>query len=161
MYETPDEIVALEALLARSRQGGTAHLKEIVSDDASPQAVTLLHLLQGMHVLALSTVTAKGEPRVSAVDGHFVHGQWTFGTDGSSAKATHLAARPSVSAAYIDGEALGVFVHGTAVPLVAGDGWTERVIPHWVRHYGTDPRTWGDDIRMYRIVPHWMVAYRP
>lgn len=160
MYETEEQIVALDRLLRESRRGASRHLREIVTDDAAPSTAALLPLLEGMHVLALSTVTRAGEPRVSAVDGHFLHGQWTFGTDGSSAKARHLVARPSVSAAYIDGERLGIFVHGEAVRVLPGDDWCEDVVSHWASHYGSDPFTWGEDIRMFRIVPSWMVAYR-
>jgi hypothetical protein len=136
MYETPEEIDRLQALLASSRRRATSHLQEIVSGDHALSAGELLPRIDGMRVLSLATVTAKGEPRVSAVDGHFIHGSWTFGTDGRSAKARHLSARPAVSAA--------LFV---------------EIIEHWTGHYDSDPRTWGEDIRLYRIVPHWCVAY--
>jgi general stress protein 26 len=63
-------------------------------------------LLAGMKVATLATVTAHGAPRVSAVDGHFVHGTWAWSTSGSSAKARHLAARPAVSIAHVDNEDL-------------------------------------------------------
>ena len=33
-----------------------------------------------MKVLSAATVTAAGEPRISALDGHFLHGTWTFST---------------------------------------------------------------------------------
>lgn len=160
MYEDAREIQALDDLLERSRRGGSPHLRTIIDHEASVGAAELLPLLAGMRVLALSTVARSGEPRVSAVDGHFLHGAWTFGTDGASVKARHLAARPAVSAAHIDGERLGVFVHGRVEPLERGSDSAAPVIAHWSDHYGSDPFTWGDDIRMFRIVPHWMVAYR-
>jgi hypothetical protein len=53
-----------------------------------------------MCTLAISTVTARCEPRISAIDGHFLHGRWIFGTDRSAAKAQHLDARPAVSVAH-------------------------------------------------------------
>ncbi|HLS93739.1 MAG TPA: pyridoxamine 5'-phosphate oxidase family protein [Microbacterium sp.] len=159
MYETQDEIDRLQQLLDASHAGSTRHLRTIVDGDRRLAARDLLPRLEGMRVLSLATVTAKGEPRVSAVDGHFVHGAWTFGTDGSSAKARHLEARPAVSAAYVDGERLGFFTHGSVERLTEeSDGFAE-IIEHWTRHYDSDPRTWGDDIRMYRIVPRWAVAY--
>ncbi len=46
------------------------------------------------------------------MDGHFLHGTWTFSTSRTSAKARHLARRPAVSVAHVDGEALAVFSHG-------------------------------------------------
>lgn len=160
MYETPDEIAALQRLIDVSHAGGTSHLREIISGERVMNARGIVDALAGMRVLSLATVTARGEPRVSAVDGHFLHGAWTFGTDARAAKAKHLAARPAVSAAHVDGERLGVFCHGTAVRLTVEDPMWEEVIAHWTGHYGSDPTTWGDDIRMYRIVPSWLVGYR-
>ncbi|WP_349897602.1 pyridoxamine 5'-phosphate oxidase family protein [Parafrigoribacterium soli] len=160
MYETEGEIAALDALIDVSRAGGTNHLREIITGEHVMRAQDVVDSLTGMKVLSLATVTAKGEPRVSAVDGHFLHGSWTFGTDGGAAKARHLAARPAVSAAHIDGERLAVFCHGTAVRLTPSDADWAETIEHWTKHYGTDPTTWGDDIRMYRIEPSWLVGYR-
>ncbi|MGO1769081.1 MAG: pyridoxamine 5'-phosphate oxidase family protein [Microbacterium sp.] len=160
MYETRQDHEWLDELLRSSRADGTAHLRTIIDGDRAADAEAVLSETSGMRVLALSTVTRRGEPRVSAVDGHLLHGQWTFGTDGAAAKARHLGERPSVSAAYIDAERFAVFTHGTAIRIVDGDPWGEVTRRHWTEHYGSDPLTWGDDIRMYRIEPTWMVAYR-
>ncbi|MGO3174002.1 MAG: pyridoxamine 5'-phosphate oxidase family protein, partial [Microbacterium gubbeenense] len=74
-------------------------------------------------------------------------------------KARHLAHRPAVSAAYIDGERLGFFTHGAVEPLDAADAQYEEITRHWTAHYGSSPLSWGEDIRMYRIRPRWCVAY--
>lgn len=160
MYETPEELAELDRLIRSSHARGTAHLREIIDGDRRLDAAGVVEALAGMRVLSLATVTAKGEPRVSAVDGHFLHGRWTFGTDGRSAKAAHLAARPAVSAAHVDGERIGVFCHGTAARLTPDDPAWDETIAHWTRHYGSDPTTWGEDVRLYRIEPSWMVGYR-
>lgn len=159
MYETAEERQHLQEMMERSRSAATDHLQEIVTPDHSLSAEALLPRLEGMKVLSLATVTRRGEPRVSAVDGHFIHGAWTFGTDGRSAKARHLAHRPSVSAAYIDGERLGFFTHGIVEPLDASDAQYDGIIQHWTAHYGSSPLSWGEEIRMYRIRPRWCVAY--
>lgn len=159
MKETDEEIAALQALMDASHAGSTSHLREIVSGERQLTAEQVVDALQGMRVLSLATVTARGEPRVSAVDGHFLHARWTFGTDGSAAKARHLQRRPSVSLAHVDGERLGVFCHGQAVRLAPEDPEWEETIAHWSAHYGSDPTTWGDDIRMFRVEPTWMVGY--
>ncbi|MFC7404553.1 pyridoxamine 5'-phosphate oxidase family protein [Georgenia alba] len=159
MKETEKEMAALQRLMDASHAGGTPHLKEIVSGEHRLTAQQVVDLMTGMKVLSLATVTARGEPRVSAVDGHFLHGRWTFGTDGRSAKARHLAARPAVSAAHVDGERVGVFVHGHARMLTAGDADLEETVAHWAAHYGSDPRTWGEDVRLYVLEPTWMVGY--
>lgn len=159
MRETAEEVAALQALMDASHGRSTSHLREIVSGEHRLTAEQVLKQLVGMKVLSLATVTAAGEPRVSAVDGHLLHGQWTFGTDGRAAKARHLAARPAVSAAHVDGERLGVFCHGRAVRLTPQDPLWAETIEHWTAHYGSDPTTWGEDIRMFRIEPTWLVGY--
>ncbi len=104
MYETPEEITRLQDLLDRSHAKATDHLRSIIHGDRRLTADDLVALLTGMRVLSLATVTASGEPRVSAVDGHFLHGTWSFSTSATAAKARHMRARPSVSVAHVDGE---------------------------------------------------------
>jgi general stress protein 26 len=159
MYETTAEVAALQELLDTSRAAATAHLRDIITDDRALGAADLVKRLDGMHTLSVATVTAHGEPRISALDGHFLHGTWTFSTDGSSAKARHLAARPAVSVAYIDGERLGVFAHGDAYSIGEYDPLWTQTLEHWTAHYGSSPLTWGADIRIYRLRPRWMVAF--
>jgi hypothetical protein len=116
-------------------------------------------LLTGMRVLSVATVTARGEPRISALDGHFLHATWTFSTDGSAAKARHMAVRPAVSVAHVDGETMAVFSHGTAERIAEDDPLWPETLDHWTTHYGSSPLSWGPDVRLYRLHPHWMVAY--
>lgn len=159
MKETTGEIASLQALMDASHAKSTSHLRDIISGDRRLNAEQVVRRLEGMKVLSLATVTAKGEPRVSAVDGHFLHGRWTFGTDGRAAKARHLAARPAVSAAHVDGERLGVFCHGRATQLTPDHPSWSETLSHWTEHYGSDPTTWSDDIRLYQLEPTWFVGY--
>jgi len=158
MLETSDEIDDLQALLDRSHAKATGHLRGIITDDRTLSAEQLVALLTGMKVLAVATVTSAGEPRISALDGHFLHGTWTFSTDGSAAKARHLERRPAVSVAHIDGEELALFSHGYAEPMPPGPE-RDEVDAHWTAHYGSSPWSWGADIRMYRLRMTWAVAY--
>src|SRR6476620_3934807 len=125
MLETPDETAALQALLVASHDRATGHLRSIIHDDRTLSAEQLVALLTGMKVLSVATVTASGEPRISALDGHFLHGTWTFSTSGTSAKAKHLETRPAVSVAHVDGEELALFSHGQAEQLHPGPGIDE------------------------------------
>ena len=159
MYETPEELRALQDLLDRSQAGATEHLRAIIHDDRVLSANDIVALLTGMKVISVATVTATGEPRISAMDGHFLHGTWSFSTSGTAAKAHHLRARPSVSVAHVDNEELAVFSHGRVDEAAAGDADWEETIGHWTAHYGGSPLEWGPDIRLYRFVPHWMVGY--
>ena len=158
MLETPDETAALQSLLDASHARATGHLRSIIHDDRTLSAEQLVALLTGMKVLSVATVTASGEPRISALDGHFLHGTWTFSTSGTSAKARHLEARPAVSVAHIDGEDLALFAHGYADLMEPGPQ-RDEVEAHWTAHYGSSPWSWGDDIRMYCLRMTWAVAY--
>jgi general stress protein 26 len=156
MFETPDDLAGLQALLDASHARSTEHLRSIIDDDRVLTAEQVAALLTGMKVISVATVTARGEPRISAMDGHFLHGTWTFSTSRTSAKAGHLARRPAVSVAHVDGEALAVFSHGHVVEL-AGDELT-AVDEHWTAHYGSSPLSWGEVV-MWRLEPTWMVGY--
>ena len=159
MLETAAEITALQDLLDASRASGTTHLRSIITDERALTARDLVALLTGMRVLSVATVTARGEPRISGLDGHFLHATWTFSTDGSAAKARHMRARPAVSVAHIDGEELAVFGHGRVEQMREGDPDWAATLEHWTAHYGGSPLEWGDDIRLYRFRPQWMVGY--
>ncbi|MFC6079664.1 pyridoxamine 5'-phosphate oxidase family protein [Sphaerisporangium aureirubrum] len=163
MHETDSELEELQALLDVSLAGSTAHLRSIVKPgERTIPARQLTEVLTGMCTLALSTVTARGEPRIGGVDGHFLHGKWIFGTSTTAAKAVHLRTRPAVSAAHMRGESLGVFTHGAARILNPPDapadpGWPET-LAYLTTHYGESPTNWGD-VAYYRLDPHWMIVY--
>jgi len=159
VYETDAEMAGLQELLDRSHAAATDHLRAIMHDDRVLTAADLVALLTGMRVLSVATVTAGGEPRISALDGHFMHGTWSFSTSGTAAKARHLAARPQTSVAHIDGEEMAVFSHGHSLPLTPAHARWEETLDHWTRHYGGSPLDWGPDIRLYDYRPHWMVGY--
>lgn len=148
-FETEQELTELQALLDRSAAGVGPHLGSIFSPDHAVSAAELAGLLPGMQVLDVATVPARGEPRVAPVDGHFLHGRWTFGTAANAARARHLAANPAASAAHTRGEGLCVITHGhvEAVDLASGageellaylrgaypgfDGWADPSNPYW------------------------------
>jgi hypothetical protein len=164
MHETPEELDELQALLDASMSRSSAHLRSIVTG-RTLTAEQLARLLTGMCTLALATVTAKGEPRISGADGHFLHGKWYFGTARTAAKARHLAARPAVSVAHMRGEDLGVFTHGMAETLNPEGGepvadWPD-LLTYLKDFYGDDAFDWDKDVVYYRLHPHWMTVYAP
>jgi general stress protein 26 len=159
MYETPEEIAALQEILDRSHAGSTDHLRAIIGPDRTLRAADIAALMTGMKVLSVATVTARGEPRISALDGHFLHATWTFSTSGTSAKAQHIARRPAVSIAHIDNEELAVFAHGQVQTMHPGEPSWDEMLAHWTAHYDSSPLSWGDDVRLYRFQPEWMVGY--
>ncbi|QHG81632.1 MULTISPECIES: pyridoxamine 5'-phosphate oxidase family protein [Rhodococcus] len=165
MHETPTELAELQVLLDTSLSRSTSHLRSIVDASRTLTAEQLVEVLTGMCVLSLATVTAGGEPRISGVDGHFLHGKWYFGTAPNAAKARHLAARPAVSAAHIRGEDLGVFTHGHVEILnpcggEPADDWPE-LLAYLQSFYGGDAFDWDEEVVYYRLDPHWMTVYAP
>jgi general stress protein 26 len=159
VLETADEIAALQELLDRSLAGSTDYLRSIIHDDRVLTAADLVALLTGMRVLTVATVTAAGEPRISAMDGHFLHGTWSFSTSGTAAKARHMAARPAVSVAHVDGEELAVFSHGKVEVVHDSDPDWDETLGHLTAFYGSSPLTFGEAVTFYRYRPHWMVGY--
>jgi general stress protein 26 len=159
MLETTDELDALQRLLDASHARSSDHLRDIINEDRTLTARDLAALLTGMRVLTVATVTARGEPRISALDGHFLHGTWTFSTSATAAKARHMAARPAVSVAHVDGEDLGVFSHGRVERMRPSDADWAETLGHWTAHYDSSPLDWGPEVAIYRYRPHWMVGY--
>jgi Pyridoxamine 5'-phosphate oxidase len=160
MYETSDELAWLDELLATSLRGASEHLRSIVTEgERTLDAAQTAAVLTGMRTLAVSTVTAAGEPRVSGEDGHFLHARWVFTTSGTAVKARHLRARPAVSVAHIVGDDLGIFCHGRAEFLAPDHPDFPPIEGHLVAHYGSSPRSWGPEIVYLRVQPHWMVSY--
>ncbi|MFC9761786.1 pyridoxamine 5'-phosphate oxidase family protein [Rhodococcus jostii] len=163
MRETREELDELQTLLDASLSRSTSHLRSIINTGSTLTAEQLTQVVTDMCTLALSTVTAKGEPRISGVDGHFLHGKWHFGTARGAAKARHLAARPAVSAAHLRGEDLGVFTHGTVEILNPQDGepaadWPD-LLAYFKSFYGEDFFDWDNDVVYYRLHPQWMTVY--
>jgi len=159
MYETPEELAALQELLDRSHAGATDHLRNIINDDRRLTAPDLVALLTGMKVISVATVTAQGHPRISAMDGHFLHASWSFSTSGTAAKARHMHRRPDVSVAHVDHEELAVFSHGRVEEMAESDPDWAETLDHWTNHYGSSPLSWAERIVLYRYRPHWMVGY--
>jgi len=159
MKETVAEVTEMQGLLDAAYARSTEHLRNIITDPRRLDAGELVRVLTGMRTLNLATVTARGEPRISAVDGHFLHARWVFTTSGSAAKARQLKQRPAASISYVDGERIGVFSHGNVEFLAADHPDFAEIEQHLTSHYGSSPSSWGDDIVYCRLQPTWMVGY--
>jgi general stress protein 26 len=121
MRETQEELTALQSLLDASFARASAHLTSIMTPERRLSAQRLVAELPSPAVLNIATVTAGGEPRISAVDGHFLHGHWHFTTAADSPKVRQLRARPAISASYTPRDGYGVFCHGRAALLDGTD----------------------------------------
>jgi general stress protein 26 len=156
MRETDEELAALQTLLDESFNRASEHLVSIMTPERRLAARAMVEQLPSPAVLNIATVTARGEPRISAVDGHFIHGHWYFTTEANSPKARQLAARPAVSASYTPRDGYGVFCHGQAV-LLAGEE-RQMLWEHFLATYHADPEDLGT-IAYFRIDARWLVAF--
>jgi hypothetical protein len=157
MHETAEERAALQELIDTSFAGASAHLRGIMEPQRRLTAEQVIADIPSPAVLNLATVTRRGEPRLSAVDGHFLHGRWYFTTAGDSPKAMQIATRAAVSASYTPRDGYGIFCHGHA-SSVDGDE-RQMLIDHCTRVYGRSPETFGEGIAYLRIDPNWLVGF--
>lgn len=157
MHETPQELAELQALIDASFAGASDHLRGIMEPQRRLTAEQIVADVPSPAVLNVATVTRRGEPRISALDGHFLHGHWHFTTAGSSPKVMHLRARPAVSASYTPRDGYGIFCHGHA-RLLGGEE-RQALIDHCTSVYGRSPETFGDGIAYVRIKPTWLVGF--
>ena len=161
MHETDDDLIWLQDLLDRSHAGAGEHLRAIFDDERRIPAGELPALLPGVQVLALATVTARGEPRVAPVDGLFFRGRFHFGSSDRSARFRHIRARPAVSATHLRGEELAIVVHGRAVEFnprapehAAFRAYLNETYPGW------DDADWAAGAPYARIEPSAMFTFR-
>src|SRR3972149_11274706 len=133
MYETDEQIAQTKAILDGSFERAGVHTLSIIRPERRLNARQLVKYLEGMKHIVVGTVTSKGEPRVSPVDGHFLRGRFYFGTDGRAFRIRHLRRNPAISACHVvaaprvagqemvaGADGLGIVVHGRGV-VFGGD----------------------------------------
>jgi nitroimidazol reductase NimA-like FMN-containing flavoprotein (pyridoxamine 5'-phosphate oxidase superfamily) len=163
MFETPEEIKELQALLDRSYEAGGSHLLSIHTDNWRLSAEQIVERLQGMCVLNLATVNSRGEPMVGPVDGFLYRGRFVFGSSPESMRAKHIRRNPAVSVAHTVGEELAVVVHGKAVEL---DKMSERGLGFrdlGISIYGQEhvDQYWDGGAPYWEVEPRRMFALAP
>ena len=112
MRETAEEVQWLQALMDATHARANAHMAAIVKPERQLRAAQVVAYLQGLKHVAFGTVNARGEPRVSPLDGHFVHGRFTLSTGRGSARWRNLERNPACSAAHYVGDEVAVVVNG-------------------------------------------------
>ncbi len=165
MHETRADVEALQAMLDASRAGAGGHLREILTDTLRLSAEEVVRLLTGVRVLVVATVTAAGDPLSAPADGIVHRGRFHFATSPDSIRARNLAARPAVSATYLEGDRLVVMIHGRAVRVDLTDpaerGFRETLDEVYAPRYGPTWIDWATDAATYyRIEPRRMFASR-
>jgi hypothetical protein len=165
VYETADELVALQGLLDRSAAGAGPHLRGIIGEERRLRAGELSERLTGMRLLVVATVTADGRPLAGPVDGYFLGGTFWFSSGRDSVRMRHLRARPQLSASHLPGEALAVTVHGRAELFELADPafarFRQAMLDHYLPVQGPAFETWldGADALGARIVAEKMFTF--
>ena len=59
----------------------------------------------------------------------------------------------------MDGDTIGIVVHGHATVIGAGDEGRREIEPVWRDIYGSSPFEWGEGVNLMRIEPTSMWAY--
>ncbi len=159
MFESEAEVGELQALIDRTFARANPHLATIVKPGRRLNARQVIHYLQGTKHVAFATVNERGEPRVAPLDGIFIRGRFTVSTGGQAARLRHLRANPACSAAHMDGDTIGIVVHGRATIIGRDDDGVEEIEPVWRDIYGWSPFEWGEGVVFMRVEPSSMWAY--
>ena len=159
MFETESEMTELQALLDASMSRAGSHLTSIVTGERTLNARQVTTYMQGVKHVSLGTVNSRGEPIVAPVDGWFLHGKFIVSTAGNALRVTHMRRNPAVSACHVDGDNIGLWVHGRATILDRDDPLVDEYDRAATAAYGSSPFTFGDDIAVTRIEPRVMFAY--
>jgi hypothetical protein len=164
MHETSTDLANLATLLDDSYATAGPHLLTIHDPARRPSAEEIVARLQGMRLLALATVSAKGHPIIGPVDGIFYRGAFHFGSSEDSARIRHIRARPWVSATHLPGEEFAVTVHGSAqiLDLSAPEtaGLRETLLDICTPRYGDSWEEFMDASFYARIDAERMFAFR-
>lgn len=159
MFETEGDVEALQALLDRSHAGRGRHMASIVNNERRLDARQVVTYLQEVKHVAFGTVSSKGEPFVSPLDGLFVRGHFIVATDGRAVKVRHVRRNPAVSLCHVAGDDVGIWVHGRAEFVARGSGDDRLVEELWQRIHGVSPYSLGDDIVLLKTVPRAMFTF--
>jgi uncharacterized pyridoxamine 5'-phosphate oxidase family protein len=159
MFETEAEIEELDELLDRTLAHANKHLAGIVKPERRLNARQVVRYLQGTKHVAFATVNERGQPRVAPLDGVFIHGRFTVSTGREAARLRHLRANPACSAAHVDGDTVGIVVHGHVTIVGRQNAASEEIEPVWREIYGSSPFEWGEGVVFMRVEPTSMWAY--
>ena len=95
MYETDDELAALQELLTESFDRAGSHLKAMFEETLTAKEVAAQ--LEGIFEVHFATVTPIGAPLVAPIDALFFYGKLWIGTPTHAVRARYVRRDPRVS----------------------------------------------------------------
>jgi hypothetical protein len=160
MRESAADLERLQAVLDESVEKASPFLRRSFEmPERSLSAADLAARLDGLLVVSLATVSAKGEPRVAPIDAVFLRGRFYVPTVAQAARARHLARRPGVSVTYHEGRSLAVIVHGQAGTVVPGEDPFEEIEEIRLAAGGESLLEWSGDPIFLRVEPDVIYTY--
>ena len=159
MEETPEDIQRLQALLDESiEQAGSFLRSSFQMPEHSLSATQLVDYFEGVHTVALATVTAQSEPRVAPIGTFFFRGSFYIPTVASAARAKHINRQPAISLTHFVGNDLAIIVHGKATILSPEDADFEKLEQVYYASAGQKVQDWGEGIYL-RVESHKIYTY--
>jgi hypothetical protein len=160
MRESAADLRRLQDLLDRSIEQASPFLRSSFEmPERSLSAEQLVARLTGGLTVALSTVTAGGEPRVAPISAFFLRAAFYVPTVAEAARARHLARRPAVSLTYFEGTHLAVIAHGGATIIDADDSRFDELDAVQVECGHQSPREWNGTGVYLEITPARLFTY--
>jgi hypothetical protein len=156
LYETEDEMAALEGVLERSMSKSGEHLSSLFGVGQWLSADQVAHHLQGLRAIALATVNSRLEPRVAPMEAVLVHARFYVAVESESSRVRQLTRRPAVSLTYTREDDVLITVHGNALIVHKGEPEFAGVGAEYHARYGGDL---PDTVVFVRIEPTFIVAY--
>src|SRR5947209_2112443 len=159
MYETPEEIEQLQALLERSIEQAGAFLRASFEMPAhSLSARQLVHLWQGLQTVAFATSTKKGDPLVAPIGALLFHGRFYIPTVASALRTRHVQQRPAISFTFYQGNDVAVIVHGEASVIRPDDPNFAALEAFQREMSGSSVQEWGEGVFL-QITPRSIYTY--
>lgn len=145
MQESTEDLSRLQALIDRGiAQAGPFLRSSFEMPEHSLSARQVVSVFDGITVVALSTATASGEPRVAPIGCLLIGGVFYIPTTRTAARYRMVARQPKVALTAFEGIDLAVIVQGTAQLVHQDDAEYARIDALHLALGGTSPGSWGE-----------------
>jgi uncharacterized pyridoxamine 5'-phosphate oxidase family protein len=159
VYESAEDVVALQELLDRTFARMNPHMANILKPERRLSARQVVAYLQGIKHVAFATVNERGQPRVAPLDGIFLRGRFHVSTGGQAARLKDLRRQPRCSLTHFVGDDVAVTVNGAAVVMDRNHPEMPAIEPVYLELYESSPFSWGEGVVIIRVEPSSMWSY--
>jgi uncharacterized pyridoxamine 5'-phosphate oxidase family protein len=159
VYETDADVAELQRMFDSHLANPGPQMAAIVTPKRRLSARQVVRYLTGIKHVALATVNANGEPRVSPLDTLFIRGRFTLSTGSGAVRLRHLRANPACSAVHMEADKIAVVANGVVEWIGRDHVDHDEIHGTWQEAYESDPYDWADGIVFFRVQPASMWAY--